>query len=232
MHESSDGIAEELERQLQLTLAAGAIAARNALATRQHTLERAKRNSEQASRAAQARIDAERTLAAERLRAVLDDAWWEAASPQQIADMWQQANSWRDAQEGATPTLFDRAAFRIREEVSERSGLDLTQIFALAELQQLEHDYQATREHAPAERREDAFAAKDAPRAFDDPRRREQLRARLAAADLPETAVDARTLADLGQAREAEQAARAPVTSPAEPRTPAPQRAGRKVRRL
>ena len=35
MHEPSDGIAEEVERQLQLALAAAAIAARHAIATRQ-----------------------------------------------------------------------------------------------------------------------------------------------------------------------------------------------------
>jgi hypothetical protein len=39
------------------------------------------------------------------------------------------------------------------------------------------------------------------PRGFDDPRRREQLRHQLAAAGVPEPAIEARTLADLGQAQ-------------------------------
>ena len=39
MHEPSDGIPEELERQLQLALAAATIAARHAVATRQHQVE-------------------------------------------------------------------------------------------------------------------------------------------------------------------------------------------------
>ena len=96
MHEPSDGIAEEVERQLQLALAAAAIAARRAIAARGQALEQARRDSDQAARAAQARIDAERLLATERLRPVFDDAWWETAGPHEIADMWGEANSWRD----------------------------------------------------------------------------------------------------------------------------------------
>ena len=51
MHEPSDGIAEEVERQLQLALAAAAIAARRAIAARQHAIEQAQRDSEQAAQA-------------------------------------------------------------------------------------------------------------------------------------------------------------------------------------
>ena len=100
MQEPSDGIAEELERQLQLALAAAAIAARRAIAAREQAIQQSRRESEQAARAAQARIDAERLLATERLRPVFDDAWWETAGPQEIAGMWQEANSWRDAGPG------------------------------------------------------------------------------------------------------------------------------------
>ena len=39
MHEPSDGIAEELKRQLQLRLAAAAIAVRRAITARRHALE-------------------------------------------------------------------------------------------------------------------------------------------------------------------------------------------------
>jgi hypothetical protein len=47
MHEPSDGIAEEIERQLQLALAAAAIAARHAIAARQHAIDQARRESAQ-----------------------------------------------------------------------------------------------------------------------------------------------------------------------------------------
>jgi hypothetical protein len=232
MHEPSDGIAEEVERQLQLALAAAAIAARRAVAARGQALEQARRDSDQAARAAHARIAAERVLAGERLRPVFDDAWWETADPREIADMWEEANSWRDpAASSAKPTIFDHAAHRIREEVCDRSGLDPTQVVALAAVQDLEHEHQATLAPATVQPPGAAAAAQDAPRAFDDPRRREQLRARLAGADVPEPAIEARTLADLAQAREAVEAARTPAVAAAEPRRAAGNRSPRELTR-
>ena len=58
MHEPSDGIAEEVERQLQLALAAAAIAARRAIAARQHAIEQATRE-RQGATAVQAQIEAQ-----------------------------------------------------------------------------------------------------------------------------------------------------------------------------
>src|SRR5436309_1005313 len=107
MHEPSDGIAEEVERQLQLALATAAIAARRAIAARQHAIEQARHESDQVARATQAGIDSERVLATEHLRPVFDLAWWESATPEEIADMWQEANTWRDPDQPAavTPTI-------------------------------------------------------------------------------------------------------------------------------
>ena len=165
MHEPSDGIAEEVERQLQLALAAAAIAARRAIAARGQALEQARRDSDQAARAAQARIDAERLLATERLRPVFDDAWWETAGPREIADMWEDANSWRDPDPSAAePTIFDQAAHRIRGEVRDRSGLDPTQVVALAAVQELELEHQATLAQPSGQQSDAAAAAQDAPR--------------------------------------------------------------------
>src|SRR5450755_352919 len=96
MHEPSDGIAEEVERQLQLALAAAAIAARRAIAARQHAIEQAQRDGAQHAQAAKAQIDAERRLAAAHVQPVFDPGWWETAAPCDVADMWQEANSWQD----------------------------------------------------------------------------------------------------------------------------------------
>ena len=235
MNEPSDGVAEEVERQLQLTLAAAAIAARRAIAARQHAIEQARHESEQTARAAQAQIDAERLLATERLRPVFDPDWWETARPQEIADMWQEANTWRDPDQpaAATPTIFDHATDRIRQEVQDRSGLDPTQNVTLAavqELQQLEH--QAALAEQPAQPAELGADRQDAPlRGYDDPQRREQLRVRLADAGVPEPAIEARTLAHLGQAREAAEAAHTPPTTSAEPRRGAGARSTRELAR-
>ncbi len=106
MQEPSDGIAEELERQLQLVLATATVAARRAIATRQHAIEQAQRDSEQTTQAVKAQIDAERRLAAAQLQPVFDPGWWKSAAPQDVAEMWQQANPWRDpARDPATPTI-------------------------------------------------------------------------------------------------------------------------------
>jgi hypothetical protein len=234
MHEPSDGIAEEVERQLQLGLATAAIAARRAIVARQHAIEQAGRDSEQAARTMKARIEAERLLATEHLRPVFNPAWWETAGPQDVADMWQQANTWRDPDHNpASPTIFDRAAHRIRQEVQDRSGLDPTQLIALAELQNLEREHQATLQQ-PVAQPPDVQATEPAlstPRGFDDPQRREQLRTRLVAAGVPEAAIDARTLADLGQAREAAEAAQTPVAAATAPGPAAVRSVRRELRR-
>ena len=143
MQEPSDGIAEEVERQLQLALAAAAVVARRAIAARQHAIEQAQRDSAQHAQALKAQIDAERQLAAAHLQPVFDPGWWETAAPRDIADMWQQASSWRDAnRDPATPTIFDHAADRIHQEVSDRTGLDATPVLALVAVQDLEHEHQ------------------------------------------------------------------------------------------
>jgi hypothetical protein len=234
MHEPSDGIAEEVERQLQLALATAAVAARHALAQRQHAIERAGRDSEQAARQVKDQIDAERVLATARLRPVFDPGWWETAGPQDVADMWQEANSWRDSDRTAIqPTIFDHAAGRIRQEVRDRSGLDPTQVMALAAVQELEHEHRATLAQPVGQPAEVEVTEPDLtkPRGFDDPQRREQLRTQLAAAGVPEPAIEARTLADLGQAREAAEAAQTPVAAASSPRPAAARSAGRELRR-
>jgi hypothetical protein len=234
MHEPSDGIAEEVERQLQLALATAAVAARRAIAARQHATEQAQRESEQAARQVKAQIDAERVLATARLRPVFEPGWWETAGPQDVADMWQEANSWRDPDGAAIqPTIFDHAAGRIRQEVRDRSGLDPTQVIALAAVQELEREHQATLAQPVGQPADVPATEPDltTPRGFDDPQRREQLRTRLVAAGVPEPAIEARTLADLGQAREAAEAAQTPVAAESGPRPAAARNAGRELHR-
>jgi hypothetical protein len=237
MQEPSDGIAEEVERQLQLALATAAVVARRAIAARQHAVEQAQRDSVQHADALNAQIDAERQLAAAHLQPVFDPGWWETAAPRDIADMWQQASSWRDANpDPATPTIFDHAADRIHQEVSDRTGLDATQVLALAAVQDPGHEHQVTlTEPDPARQPAELEAVQRdpsaAPHGYDNPHRREQLRTRLIAAGVPETAIEARTLADIGQAREAAEAAHTPVATAPQPRPWAAHSASRELRR-
>jgi len=236
MHEPSDGIAEEVERQLQLALAAATIAARRASDARQHAIEEAQRDSAQSAHAVRAQIEAERRLAAAHVEPVFDPGWWETAEPAHIADMWQHATSWREPDAPvSTPTIFDHAAGRIGQEVRDRTGLDITQVLALAAVQELEREHQATiGERDPARQPADLEATRHdspTPRAFDDPQRREQLRERLAAAGVPEQAIDARTLADIGQAREPTEAAHTPAATGPRPRPAFGRSAGRELQR-
>lgn len=220
MHEPSDGIAEEVERQLQLALAGAAVAARRAIAARQHAIEQAGRDTHQAARQVKAQIDAERALATARLQPVFDPGWWETAGPQDVADMWQGANSWRDLDRPAAGlTIFDHAAGRIRQEVRDRSGLDPTQLIALGRPAGQSADVDATKPNL------------DARRGFDDPQRRDQLRTQLAAAGVPEPAIEARTLADLGQAREPAEAAQTPLAAGSGARPAAARSARRELHR-
>jgi hypothetical protein len=150
--------------------------------------------------------------------------------------MWQEANSWRDPDRAVTtPTIFDHAAGRIRQEVRDRTGLDPTQLLALAAVQELEHEHQATvGEHDPARQPAQLEAVERhlaTPHGFDDPQRREQLRTRLVAAGVPEPAIEARTLADLGQAREAAEATHTPVAAAPGPRPGAARSASHELRR-
>src|SRR5450755_2461957 len=236
MSEPSDGIAEEVERQLQLALAAAAIAARRASAARQHQLEQAQRESAQTTQAVRAQIEAERRLAAAHLQPVFEPGWWETAAPADVTDMWQHANSWRDPDRDASPlTLFDRAAGRISQEVEDRTGLEVTQVLALAAVQELEREHQTSAgEPDPARnpaQRETSRRDSPAPQAFDDPQRRERLRERLADLGVPEQAIDARTLADVGQAREPAEATHTPAAAAARPRPTAARSAHSELRR-
>jgi hypothetical protein len=145
MHEPSDGIPEELERQLQLALAAAAVVARHAIAARQHQVEQAGRDSEQAARQVKDRIGAKRVLATARLRSGVRSRMVGDGRPQDVAYMWQEANTWRDPDRDAMqPTIFDHPADRIRQEVRDRSGLDPTQVTTLAAVQELEREHQTT----------------------------------------------------------------------------------------
>jgi hypothetical protein len=234
MHEPSDGIPEELERQLQLALAAAAVVARHAIAARQHQVEQAARDSEQAARQVKDQIDGERVLATARLRPVFDPGWWETARPQDVADMWQEANTWRDPDRAAIqPTIFDHAADRIRQEVRDRSGLDPTQVMTIAAVQELEREHQSTLAQPGVQPAAAEVPTPDVttPQGFDDPQRREQLRTRLAAAGVPEPAIEARTLADLGQAREPAEATQTPMAAASAPRRAGARSTQRELRR-
>ena len=119
-HEPADDMAQEVERQLQLAIAAATLAARKAITARQTTLAQLHAQSETQAAAIRAQLDRQRTLASARIQAVFDQAWWQNASPAQVAEMWQQTAQWRQPDPSDAPTIFDRAAQRIQQESRDR----------------------------------------------------------------------------------------------------------------
>ena len=66
IHDPSDGISEEVERQLQLAISAAALAARKVIATRQTALANARADSTARAAQLRAQLDRDRTLASAR----------------------------------------------------------------------------------------------------------------------------------------------------------------------
>ena len=133
VHEPSDGMAEEVERQIQLAISAAALAARRLINSRQAALAAAAAQSEARTRQLRAQFERERSVASSHIQPVFDDAWWDAAQPRDVGEMWERAEQWRqpDAPDGQG-TVFDRAAERIQQEAQERWRLDAGAIAALA----------------------------------------------------------------------------------------------------
>ena len=215
MHEPSDGVAEEVERQLQLTLAAAAIAARHAIA-RATARDRAGTDAT-ASRPPEPRRPGSTPSGCSRPRTCAPCSIPTGGRPPRrrtIADMWQEANTWRDPDR--PPARPRRSSTtprdRIRQEVRDRTGLDPTQILTLAAVQELEHEHQATLTEQPTQPAElAADRQRGVRRAASTIRSAASSSARVSSPPAcPSPAIEARTLADLGQAREAAEAARTP----------------------
>ena len=256
-NEPEDRVAEELERQLQLAITAAAIAVQRAVAARREALVQAERESQARAQAAGAELAREQAIAEAQIQAVFDHAWWERATPQDAASMWEQAAQWQELGSPDSARTFEEATERINNEASKRWGVDVTQLVALAELQELDRTYETAvdeRERLTAAQQEptpelaelDAkqVAALAAGRAdpteanvsqtpsgqassqesgapaqqlaatgepserFDSPERRKRVGEGLRQAGVPEDAVEARTLADIGQGHEAAEAVR------------------------
>jgi hypothetical protein len=94
VHEPSDGMAEEVERQIQLAISAAALAARRLINSRQAALAAAAAQSETRARQLRAQFERERSVASSHIQPVFDDAWWDAAQPRDVGEMWERAEQW------------------------------------------------------------------------------------------------------------------------------------------
>lgn len=102
-------------RQLLLGLAAATIVARRAISTRQHAVEQAHRESEQATRAKTARSTTNaRSLAAARLQPVFDSGWWRQPRHKMSPTCGLRPPAGKTRPPRDIAEIFDHAASRIR----------------------------------------------------------------------------------------------------------------------
>ena len=103
----------------------------------------AEASSQQASRELAARFSTEARTAEIRLRPVMDDRWWEHASHDHVASMYQTAAAWREH----SPVAQD-AAFHMSEEIRRRYGVDIGGSDPATVAERLDRSA-ATRDQAP-----------------------------------------------------------------------------------
>jgi hypothetical protein len=220
IHEPSDGISEEVERAIQLALSAAALVARKLIEARRAAVAEAQARSDAEAAQMRAQLERERELARARVQAVHDNEWWEQAQIQDVASMSQTVEEWRDPSVNPDTTDFDHAHDRMDSEVSDRWGLSLEEVAALAAVDDLAAAHDQTQTANVDDTQQQAHSTTPSTRAYDTQQRRDQLRDRLDEARVPDDAAEARVLADTAQAQPVAEATsrdqladRAPVRS-------------------
>jgi hypothetical protein len=202
IHEPSDGIAEEVERHIQLALGVALLAAQKAAEARRRGLTEAEARSQSQGQQMRAQLNRERELARARVEAVHDDQWWQQAQPEEVATMSRTVEEWRDPALGVDTGDFDAAHERMAQEVNDRWSLDLSQVATLARIDDAAAaNDQLAATKAAVEQAGIAASTNTAGETSTSAVRREQMRDRLAEAAVPDDAVEARMLADMAQAR-------------------------------
>ncbi len=233
MSEEPDGVDEAFEAALRVGLTAAGRVAERVARDREAAARAGQASREQEARELQGRLDAERSAARALLAPAEQADWWQSASPEQVATVWQHALAWQTIDPDA-----QRTADRVRREVRERYGVDVDEpradpaalAAAIAERDGAERDAQQQRAQGRQEDTEAVLLLRSADRAdagrpgpggageqdagvlYDSAERRRALAASLEGIADAET-VQARVLADTSQARPAEQA----VAGPARP---------------
>lgn len=223
----SDGIDEAFEGTSRvLATTAARVADQLARELERRTLERRDEALREAARdESRAQALWEQTRA--ELAPVMEQRWWEQATPQSIAQAYGQARAF-DHRPEARPLVE-----RIETEVRDRYGVSIDELREQAETDAAAQAAEADRDRAEAQRlmadadRADSRPENETGRAdelrqeaadsYDSAERRETLASDLRALGVDEEAVEARVTADVGQGRPAAEAAR-PSDRPAKAR--------------
>ena len=222
MAEQPDGLEESFEGHLQLAVMLAGRAGQAAGQVIAHRARVAEAAQEAERRRLTDRLDAERAAARSSVVGVEGERWWDRATPEKIAQVWQTAQTWRDLD----PDLA-RVGDEIVEQVQARYGIDVRDAGPDADmLRQALAEQSADQERAASQRRaagrEDAevvvlmaeagaaeregdpdsavAAEQEGEAVYDSVERREALAARLEGGLEPDAA-QARVLADTAQAK-------------------------------
>ncbi len=118
----ADGVTEEAQGNLRMTLMTAAQLARTASTARRTMLEQATRRDLDEARQLRARLDADLATARAELAPVHEASWWQTAEPGQIGRVYETAVTWRGEDEVARA-----AESRIRQELRDRFGIEVNE---------------------------------------------------------------------------------------------------------
>lgn len=245
MVEESDAVHDAVGGQLQTALAVAGQFGERLARLRTEFAYKNQAQSSQVARELEARFEAERFAARASFASVQEGAWWDSATPKQIADVYETAIVWRDHDEAATEAIE-----KIRSEIQERYGVDVTDAWldpillgdalddaeiavAHERIRAIEAGEELTatqilmadfveRENLRSDAEQ--MLERDPDRAFDagwdTPERREATLQRLKASDIDPQVVQAVMLADADQARHPREAVAGPVATTGKARQP------------
>lgn len=120
MADESDGVIEEAGGQMRVALMAATQVAEKFSRLREELTRRAQAQTEQQTRELRVRFDAERNAARATVAPTARPEWWNTASVQDVAEMYQTARAWAPVDGGLA-----QAAQHMRDEVRDRYGVDV-----------------------------------------------------------------------------------------------------------
>lgn len=120
MADESDGVIEEAGGQMRVALMAATQVAEKFSRLREELARRAQAQTEQQTRELRVRFDAERNAARATVAPTARPEWWNTASVQDVAEMYQTARAWEPVDEDLA-----QAAQHMRDEMRDRYGVDV-----------------------------------------------------------------------------------------------------------
>jgi uncharacterized protein YajQ (UPF0234 family) len=120
MNPDNDGVADMLDGQLRIALTVAVQMGERVARLREELARTRRAQTQEANRELQARFDVQRVAARAEVAPVYEAHWWDTASAEQIANVYETAVAWR-----GIDTEADHAGERIAQEVRSRYGVDV-----------------------------------------------------------------------------------------------------------